>query len=518
MTDNTEKSQAENSSSAIRPAEITLSAQTQNYNRQPAATPGNHSRWLWPAMLIMTTLTAAVVFVLPAYVKSPALSAPTTATGNEPPSGPAKAETSKPKEPAPWQTAQLARQRTKSQELLSRMLELQEQLEQKNVKAWAAAEYEHILQLATDGDTAYQQQDFDGSSAKYTQAADEMSALLENTETLFNQKIELGNTALANGEASPAEQAFTQALQIKPDAESAKAGMQRAQTLNEVLKLVTEGNDLQQSGQLEQARSRYEQALKLDKQTELAKQQLSSVNTKIRDADFKRLMSTGYTQLQNNHPAEAKAAFEKAARLKPGSSETGSALGQIDSRLQNDKINDILQTARELESNEKWKEAMTQYDQALALDANLAAAQEGKQYASSRVTLDERLAQLINQPERLANTAVYEDARLLYQQAQAITPAEPGLSAQLQKLDKLLAVANVPVPVLIKSDNQTEVMVLRVGTLGKFSEKNLSLLPGKYTAVGSRKGYRDVRVDITVTAGAPAQTVEVSATEKFASR
>ena len=55
-----------------------------------------------------------------------------------------------------------------------------------------------------------------------------------------------------------------------------------------------------------------------------------------------------------------------------------------------------------------------------------------------------------------------------------------------------------PVPVVLRSDNRTEITLSTVGALGSFEEKRLELRPGAYTVVGSRDGCRDVREQIVV--------------------
>lgn len=50
----------------------------------------------------------------------------------------------------------------------------------------------------------------------------------------------------------------------------------------------------------------------------------------------------------------------------------------------------------------------------------------------------------------------------------------------------------------LTSDNATEVTLYRVGRLGRFQERAVTLTPGTYTLVGSRPGYRDVRVELVV--------------------
>ncbi|MGB5612173.1 MAG: hypothetical protein WBM67_05910, partial [Sedimenticolaceae bacterium] len=61
--------------------------------------------------------------------------------------------------------------------------------------------------------------------------------------------------------------------------------------------------------------------------------------------------------------------------------------------------------------------------------------------------------------------------------------------------------ASTPVTVTLKSDGATDVVVYRVGRLGRFDSYQLELLPGDYTIVGSRPGYRDVRKVISLRPG-----------------
>ncbi len=68
-------------------------------------------------------------------------------------------------------------------------------------------------------------------------------------------------------------------------------------------------------------------------------------------------------------------------------------------------------------------------------------------------------------------------------------------------LEKALADARTPVAVVIESDGLTEVAVSRVGRLGTLTRRTVDLRPGEYTVTGSRRGYRDVRRRLTVSAG-----------------
>ena len=88
------------------------------------------------------------------------------------------------------------------------------------------------------------------------------------------------------------------------------------------------------------------------------------------------------------------------------------------------------------------------------------------------------------------------------------------LSSQLDELQALLENSQVPVRIVFLSDTFTEVTLLRIGTLGVFSETTMDLKPGNYVAVGRRPGYRDVREEFTVGFGQTPDVVLVQSDER----
>jgi hypothetical protein len=100
-------------------------------------------------------------------------------------------------------------------------------------------------------------------------------------------------------------------------------------------------------------------------------------------------------------------------------------------------------------------------------------------------------------------------------QARNLTPKGPVLSRQLDQLDTLLKLANTPIDVTLRSDLETEVIVYKVARLGRFEQHQLQLRPGKYTAVGTRTGYRDVRRNFEISHQNPIGPVTIICTEKI---
>jgi hypothetical protein len=138
---------------------------------------------------------------------------------------------------------------------------------------------------------------------------------------------------------------------------------------------------------------------------------------------------------------------------------------------------------------------------------------EGRERAEKRAALDEALDFHIQRPDRLSAPAVAREAEALLERARGAGLPGPALQVRIVALEAALALARTPVAVVIESDGFTELTLSRVGRLGTLTRRSLELVPGHYTLTGSRRGYRDVRRQFSLTPGAPAPTVSLRCEE-----
>ena len=89
------------------------------------------------------------------------------------------------------------------------------------------------------------------------------------------------------------------------------------------------------------------------------------------------------------------------------------------------------------------------------------------------------------------------------------------MQAQLIQLQLQLQVSRIPVRVNLVSDQMTEVFIYRIGKIGTFADHSVRLVPGKYTLIGTRDGYRDVRLQLVVLPGIPPEPVLIRCEEKI---
>lgn len=451
------------------------------------------SKILAGIFFLLLVLVGGVIFVLPKFISPPD---PATSSVVVLPS---QTNSSEPVNTvAPFEEAQKLRQREGAQKVLAELLDLQESLEGKEVALWAEESINRVFELASIGDEAYQRQDFIASTSAYQEGLEILTSLDFSLPDVFNRYMAMGEQAILNDDPALAEEAFNIAVLINADSEAAVTGYDRAQLLTEVLEFIDQGLELHELEQFENAMEQYQLALARDPAHIGAGELLEQARRDILDRDFSQFMSQGFSALASNAPEQAQSAFQQALALKPDSPEANSALEQTVSQMTLAAINIHLNAATNFENQEQWQQALNEYDEALAIDPNLVSAREGKSRSNSRNNLDNYLETINNEPLRLAENAVYQQAAGIYNEAVKIEGSWTRLNGQLVTLHNFLQRATEPVAVQIQSDGLTDITVYQVGNLGLIANQTLSLTPGTYVAVGIREGYRDVREEFVV--------------------
>ncbi len=467
------------------------------------------SRWVWVSLAALVLLALAVIFVLPGVVERyelPLVKRPEPAATEVVAGSSANSGRNSGGNVSPFEEAQQARQRRTAQDILASLLERQSELEAFAVEEWAPDAFESALAQAEEGDVFYRQGAFEQAETLYQQADDGLAALQSARDNEYQSAMARGETAMTDGDAEAATAAFELASRIQPSSQAAADALDRARVLEDVLALLVEGQALAESGQLESARDRYQKALGLDAAHPQAQSLASDIEQQIIDRNFSTAMSAGFTSLQAGDTDAAISAFENALAIKPGSDQAEAAIQQARDQVEMSEIARLREQAEDHEENERWQEAVEAYQQALNLDANLVFAQEGKDYSQRRLQLDQLMQANLDDPLRLSDQAVYQEAQNLLGVATGLVAdlredgVHPGdrLLSQVDELAVVLEKVVIPKNITLNSDGMTSVTLYRVAELGTFEQTTVSLTPGRYVAVGTRSGYRDVREEFVV--------------------
>lgn len=415
-------------------------------------------------------------------------------------------------EASPWNEARRAQARTDAQEILSNLLDSKKFLEQKEVQNWASTEFDLALLEAEQGDELYQLQDYQQALTIYQSAVDKLDALYKKIPVYVESKIAQGQQAILEGKSQLAKDAFSQALSIEPNNFAAMNGLSRANALDQVLQLSQAAKAEQQLfieqdnlELLQSAQQKLDEALSLDGQNADVKSLLDEIVVLRQDKQYRDAMTKGFAALFANNYSAANNAFSAALKINPDDNTASLAYQQSLAANKTSSLQSLLNSAKQFESDEDWQNARSNYQAVLSRDANQVQAKLGEIRSNARYQLDAQIRMTLDDPLELSKTAQKQSAQKLLSEAQAIRSAGPKLSSQITQLKNALAQIDATVKVQIISDAITDITLTKEGAsqikLGRFSNKNLALKPGRYVLTGVRFGFRDVRKEIDLEPG-----------------
>ncbi len=471
--------------------------------------PDKPSVWVWFSLATLLIIALLVIFVLPSIVSEYELPLERRVDIAMPPVAGIVTTIS------PFEEAQRSLQRKEAQNVLAELLANQADLDALDVSRWAQQAYDAALEQASIGDEYYRAQDFLLARDYYEAGRDGLAALIASVPTVLAQSLIEAQQALIAADSATALNKFSLALLFDPGNEVAQIGRQRAESLDEVSRLLREADDLLESGDLEQARTLYQRALALDGYNKLVQDKIQSVARQITDNEFAGIMSSGYALLERGDAEQAIERFQRAAKLGVKQDQALAAITQTENEIANAEINNTRNLIASAENNEQWQLAVDEYDKVLAIDANLLFAINGRDYAEKRARLDQLLLGALDNPERFSEESVFQQTLDVYYTGRAIENPGSRLVAQLDELQIFLENSQVPIEIQLRSDSLTDVTLLRIGNLGSFEQTVVALKPGLYVAVGKRSGYREVREEFTVGFGLTPSSVLVQCEERI---
>ena len=461
---------------------------------------GNGTRWTGILLLAMLLLGLLVVFVLPDLVQHRAAS-----PENPPPAVNA---------PGPAVTpATDADARREAEQALRDYLELRARLELENVSAWGEPEWGRSIALADDGDRHFARQQFRPAADAYTAAKQGLQALAEGKPQRFAAAIEAGTRALADNDSDTATDRFELALAIRPEDPAALLGLQRARQRPGVLAHMQQGEAAEGRGDLAAARDAFAQAAAGDGDYEPAAAALQRVSGQLEALGYQDAMTRALAALDSGRLAEAGRALQEAAALRPDDAALRDARRRLAALRQQARLEGLRRKAQTREQAEDWEGAAGHYREALRVDSKAAFANDGLARATQRARLHEQIDHYLDEPARLYSSEPLANAGQLLEAAASAPGSESQLAGKLERLQRLVTEARTPVPVSLRSDGETDVVIYHVGRLGRFENHAMKLRPGDYTVVGSRAGYRDVRRTLSVRPGSPGMPLVIRCEE-----
>ncbi|MBM4198095.1 MAG: hypothetical protein FJ198_00215 [Gammaproteobacteria bacterium] len=464
----------------------------------------------WSGLAALLVILVAVFVLLPRYVTPPvaAPAASSAAAGTKPAASSSAA------------TSTAASKVEADRELQDRFAEasgryrsLLDELETQGAGVWGGATFAAAKSLGALAAEAEAARDYALALDRIGVANQRLTRIVEERPQTLVKKLRDGEAALDGGRLELARQAFELAQLIEPTNADAGRGIARVTALGPVLPALVAAETASLTLDHLTALTRYEEVLRADPLNRVAREGAARARSQLGSNRYAREIGEALVALRAGRTADARAAVSRARTLRPTGAELAPLLAQVEAAGEKRDFEEIQAEILLLEAAEKWGEALLRYDAQLARDPSLGFARNGRTRVAPRADLARRLDALLANPVRLTAPEVRREAERLLTDAGNVKGAAPVLRNQTEQLRTAIRLYDQPVLAVIESDGATVVSVQRVGSFGAFTRRELQLKPGRYVAVGSRTGFRDVRREFTVTPGTTAVVVQVRCTE-----
>jgi tetratricopeptide (TPR) repeat protein len=436
--------------------------------------------WLWIALLIVLVLGLAVIFALPALVPSPQAVDPVAAEPDAMPEG----------EP-----------RDRANQAMQAYLQLRAQLQLGQASLWGEPEWSESQRYADSAAQLLAQRQFEDAARGYRQALHSLQRLESERGIRLDTALARGQQALAENRVTEAITQFEHVLAIDADNEDARFGLARSQTRPAVLENMANAERTEAEGDLQAAQAYYQQAALLDPEYAPPAAAFQRVTEALQALAFQDAMTRALTALDNGRLREADKALAEAGTLRPSDAAVTDARQRLSQARLQSRMGSLRRQAATLVRAENWQAAGNVYKRVLAIDATAGFARSGLEKANARLAVNRQFDHYLQQPERLFDTQPLANAETLLATIDSAPADEPKLAKKIADLQRLVTLAGTPVTVSLLSDGRTDISIYHVGQLGVFTRQQLELLPGTYTVVGSRAGYRDIRKQLSVLPG-----------------
>lgn len=394
----------------------------------------------------------------------------------------------------PFKDAQLERARDAAQGIIDEFTEYQDILEKnqygtpEHLKRYSA-----ILDRANNGDLLFGEREFDQATNEYTLALQEVEKLLEDMNTEFVHWFEQGESALENRDYDTASDALARAQAIEPLNLDVQALSERVQLLPEVNELIRESERAILKSEWTQALKYLNQVAELDPLTLGIAERRAEVLEQITVQDLNDALTSGHEQLGEENYDVAEQIFKEILADYPENTAAQTGLQQVERARLAAQIENFRLSGLAKEAELDTRGALKVYDEALKIDSSLQFAIEGRQRVFEIISVISAMNTALQDPHALSSDETYNAAK----ETLATAKSHRGHSSEFDKLlnnfSNLVSYAGQQLPVVLTSDNATEVTLTTRQHIGLFQRHELSLRPGRYTLHGSRDGWVDIR-------------------------
>ncbi len=443
-------------------------------------------RFLTILLATVTIMAGVVVLVVVSFLK-PAVTQPVNA--------PAAVSL-----PAPPVEASRSREQFK-RALKHFESEIEPQVASANLPAWNQQVATDIPALKAQALSLFAQEQYADALETLARARSLAEATLKDREQRFANAYTDALTFFNEQAADRAELKIDQALTLKPSDPDALILKARIDVLPEVTSLLRVAATARTENNVRKELEALKQVAVLDPARAMTNQRIPLLEQQLAELEYASYISRGLKAVEDHDLRKADASLASAQAIFPGRREARILSKRIAKTARSLSLVSAIRKGDAAIARDDWRQALQILQQALKSHPDHGELLGKIDNAKKIIALDDVLADYLSRHHRLSSPNVAAAARHALQQSREVSHLSRSLSSKAAKLNQLLAEYEVPVDVIITSDNKTHISIRGVGNVGVTENKRISLRPGQYTFEGKRPGFRSKLVRVLLNAG-----------------
>jgi len=322
--------------------------------------------------------------------------------------------------------------------------------------------------------------------------------ILYESEQIFKDNIEKATLFFSDNHYDKAKLHIEKALVVAPQSTEAQALQQDIEKLQYILPLLNKANAARAERDLLNEHNLLEQVLKINSKRPEETERFNLLKQMIRNNSFDTHISSGFSEIENNRIKEARYHYQRAKKIDPKRKELKVLLNQVLAEEETYRIQQAIRQARQATREDNWKQAKSDYAEVIKDMPENEVAIKGLKRTNEILWFQSVLGQYIKSPYRLTDSGVLSAAKKILVQAEYASKHSSGIKKQIEQLNKLIATFNRLIPVMVMSDNMTDVHIRGIGKLGVILHKTIQLKPGNYTFEGTRNGFKSKLLQVLI--------------------
>jgi hypothetical protein len=299
--------------------------------------------------------------------------------------------------------------------------------------------------------------------------------------------------AADNSHISDAQLLLNQALNIKPKDPRGLLLLQQLASYPRIAQLLQDLTVAKIENNLPKQAAILKKILAEDPTQEALLKELNAVQQSINESEFTQHIARGFAAIDNDKINAATVAYQQAKAIYPKRTEVNTLQQKIAQKSHRDGLDKIIAQVVLDKKNDNWAGIVATRQSPYAADPAL---QGYQQEAQKILALQQQADRYLDRPERLQDEGIRQQALEFVRKNFTLTTVSPYFAEQIQRLSALATKAQRKQTLRIQSNGKTDIWVLGVGHVGEVTDKEVALLPGRYTLEGRCEGYRHKQITV----------------------